>query len=431
MKPRTLSGRQARRACLAVWLVTALVTSGASAALAWQDPVDDLARVRAEVATIRELRFTVDPDPVVLSRPALRARLVETFRVEAERTNFATEARAFRTFGLYPDNLPIAPLLIESSTVSLVGLYLPDTDELILVGDDDAQLGGLEEWTYAHELVHALQDQQLGLDQLFNARRVENDDVALALGALIEGDASLVTTIYLESHPEVLPGLIIGSLGTLPGALRIGGVPPVLAHTGAFTYAAGERFVERLKEEGGWEAVNAAYVDPPVSTEQILHPEKYLERDDPTPVTLPDLAPAFDEAWNLIHENALGELQIGVLLDDQAVGEFAPVSATASDATAGWDGDTYQLWVDERGHEALVWRSVWDTTTDANEFATAIRDREAERYGTTWEAIGHGSGALNAADVSLRVKRAGDRVIYILAPEAEIADALLDRLGGA
>ncbi|MDQ3779804.1 MAG: hypothetical protein M3354_04530, partial [Chloroflexota bacterium] len=170
--------------------------------------------------------------------------------------------------------------------------------------------------------------------------------------------------------------------------------------------------------------------DPPVSTEQILHPAKYLERDDPTPVTLPDLAPAFDEEWNLIHENALGELQIGVLLDDQAVGEFAPVSATASDAAAGWDGDTYQLWVDERGHEALVWRSVWDTTTDANEFATAIRDREAARYGTTWEAIGHGSVELNAADVSLRVKRTGDRVTYILAPETEIADAMLDRLGG-
>lgn len=424
-------GRRARRFCLAVCLGVALGASGAPAVLAGQDGAADLAQVQDEVAAIRDLPFVADPTPVVLDRSELGARLIEQFRVEAERGNLAVEARAFRAFGLFPEGMAIASVMIGSSAADIQGYYDPETDEMVLVGDDDDQLSGLEELVFAHELVHALQDQRLGLDQLTTLYRTTPDDEALALAALIEGDASLVQNLYLESHQEVMPGLVIGALRMLNGGGARVDVPPVLAHTTNFRYGAGEIFAERLKDEGGWEAVNAAYSDMPVSTEQILHPAKYLERDDPTPVMLPDLAPAFDEGWNEIHENTLGELQIAVLLDDQAVGEFAPLAADASDAAAGWDGDTYQLWAGDDGREALVWRSVWDSAADASEFTEAIRKREAERYGAAWEAIGHGSVELNADDVSLRVKRAGDRVTYILAPDADIADALFERLGGA
>jgi hypothetical protein len=420
--------RSGRRPLLPCALVALLLAGGVPPATAGvQD--DELARVRREVAGLRGRSFATDVEPVYLDRRQLRRRLIEILRAEGEAQDVPGYTRALRVFGLAPEGVPLLPLQLDAATVGVVGLYLPETDEMILIGEDDGSLSALEELTYAHELVHALQDQRFDLDALTAETRTASDDAGLAFSALIEGDASAVDTAYLEAHPELTPGILGATLGSLPGLLRLDAAPPLFAHTGLFSYGAGEVFVNALREEGGWDAVDAAYADPPTSTEQILHPEKYLgPRDEPTPVDLPDLAPALGAGWARVHENALGELQTAVLLANQEEDGFAPLPDTATEAAAGWDGDRYALW-SEGEAEVLLWRSVWDDADEAEAFVAALRARDAGRTGERWTAAG-GTGLI-AGDRALRIRRVGADVTYVVAPTLALADAVLAEVGEA
>jgi hypothetical protein len=138
----------------------------------------------------------------------------------------------------------------------------------------------------------------------------------------------------------------------------------------SFIYMNGLQLARALHKRGGWDALNEAYAHPPASTEQVLHYRtKYLgERDEPTPVELPDLSEAVGESWTLAADDVLGELYVQTLFRHQL--SFA----RARKPSRGWDGDRLHLYLpaDEAGGAyVLVWSTVWDTGQDAAEFAEA------------------------------------------------------------
>jgi hypothetical protein len=260
-----------------------------------------------------------------------------------------------------------------------------------------------------------------------------NGDQALATIALYEGDAVAGSAAYLEGHPELVGALL----------REVGRDSPVMDEAPAsveiallFPYFTGATFVDRLLGEGGWDAVDAAYGDMPTSTEQILHPLKYLERDEPSRIALPDLTTALGAGWRVVDENTLGELQTAVLLADFAPGEgFNGITGeialpeAARNAAAGWDGDRYALWEDVAGgRETLVWRSVWDTPEDARAFSRAL----AQFGNTRWNGVFNGESpddvALVTPEIAARILLDGQEVLYVQAPDLTLADAALAAL---
>jgi hypothetical protein len=144
-----------------------------------------------------------------------------------------------------------------------------------------------------------------------------------------------------------------------------------------FPYVYGFDFVLYLKQHGGWEGVNRAYQDFPVSTEQVLHPEKYLDhRDMPTLITLPTL-PETAHKWQEIEQNTLGEFNISILLDGYLT------SADARTASAGWDGDRFALLKHAESQNVLLtWYTAWDSEQEAKDFfhkKAAFLDRRYAR----------------------------------------------------
>jgi hypothetical protein len=113
------------------------------------------------------------------------------------------------------------------------------------------------------------------------------------------------------------------------------------------------------------------FEDPPASTEQVIHPERYEASDDPIDVTLPEgLVAAMGAGWSLGLEDTFGEYQMSIWLE---VGGIEP-SAAAS-AVAGWGGDrmaylTGPIRAPEAA-DALVWSTEWDTAADAMAFQQA------------------------------------------------------------
>jgi hypothetical protein len=257
-----------------------------------------------------------------------------------------------------------------------------------------------------------------------------SDDQALAVTALYEGDAMAGSLDYLLANPGLAARL---AFAVEPASAALDQAPPVLAIWLIFPYVQGQEFVTALRADGGWAAVDAAYADLPASTEQILHPEKYLARDEPTAVTLP--APTvLGDGWTVVDENNVGELQTAILLAELAPGEGVNglmgtinLPRGARQAAAGWDGDRYSLWSDGAA-EVLVWRSVWDSAEEATEFARALQTREERRFGGLFAGDTAGDLTMVAGDHALRIVQDGTDVRYVLAPTPELAEQALAAL---
>jgi hypothetical protein len=204
-----------------------------------------------------------------------------------------------------------------------------------------------------------------------------------------------------------------------------------------FPYTSGAAFVDRLLGEGGWDAVDAAYADMPASTEQILHPLKYLERDEPSLVALPDLTTALGAGWRVVDEDTLGELQTAVLLADFDPGEgFNGITGDialpefARNAAAGWDGDRFALWEDGE-RETLVWRSVWDTPQDARAFSRALAQFGDGRWPGHFNGESPDDVALVTSEIAARILLDGQEVLCVQAPDLTLADSALAALESA
>jgi len=148
-------------------------------------------------------------------------------------------------------------------------------------------------------------------------------------------------------------------------------IPAVLRESLLFPYLGGVGFVQAYWKEAG--RVPPLGPRMPVSTEQVMHPERFLEGsvDAPTDVRFRGEAPP---GWALVHTDDLGEMETRVLLR-----EFLPDREAADRAAAGWDGDRFRL-LDTPSGEAFVWVSVWDSERDALQFESAVRSAMTARY---------------------------------------------------
>ena len=285
---------------------------------------------------------------------------------------------------LVPPGTQLEPAMQRLFTTQLVAFYDPRTGSLaVATGAIDA--GGpaqrvlttvtgrdlVGEVIVAHELTHALQDQHWGLPTDAETATATNTDRVLARRALLEGDATWASfaTVGGGRLDDDTRARVLAQLGGLRGQLAtsVPDVPPLLRDTLAFQYQDGARFVDQLLARGGWPAVDRAEADPPTSTEQVLHPERYLAsaRDIPARVDVAGTASLARAGFEPILTDTLGEAVIRIY----ASRTLSP--AEAGRVADGWDGD--RLLAFARGTDlVIVWMTAWDTDADAVEFADAL-----------------------------------------------------------
>ena len=215
----------------------------------------------------------------------------------------------------------------------------------------------------AHELTHILQGEH------FEIPKPKTTDEKNALDALIEGDAGFVGSRYLLEHG--------GEAGQrTPEAL----LKPMDA-LWLFPYIYGEPFVKYVYERYGWSGVNKLYQDPPTSTAQVLHPEKYLSGWRPKRVEPP---PPPSGGWTLMLQDVMGEFFIRQVLRSHLSGLEANRSAE------GWLGDVLQIY-ERDGVYMLRWKILWEDRGEAMEFLSSFKRIlsvvEAEKLGeASWKA---------------------------------------------
>ena len=339
--------------------------------------------IRSQVETIRGLKPTASVEPVVIDAAQLATNLEREFDATYTPAMLKDAEDELITLGLLPAGTSLRAITLAFQSGQVAGYYSPGEDKLFVVSRT-ASVGPVDESTYSHEFTHQLQDQHIGLDKL-GIDVADQGDRSLARLALVEGDAVSVQTTWMTENltPAELGQVLAAGLD--PAALKaFNDAPPYLRETSLFPYQDGLNFVLRLLAGGGYAAVDAAFADPPDSTEQVLHPEKYLTREQPMVVKAPaDPTGQSGAGWSVAAEDTLGELLLRIWLTQ---GGVAP--GTARDAAAGWGGDRLVLLRGPDGMLRIVLETVWDTVADADAFAAAAQTAATSLHGSVERSTG-------------------------------------------
>ena len=373
-----------RRNSLLGILVLGLLTLTPSAQVNQPDASELLKLAEETLADVSRLRELPVKSPItkgISTRQQIKAYLLERIEEEYPAEELSIEQKALAKLGLIPPELDLLQALLQLLIEQVAGFYDPKTGRLYVADWVPAKM---QRPVLAHELTHALQDQHFGLKK-FLKRIPGNDDASLARNSLIEGEGlAIMMDVVLEPFGQnflMIPDIVQTNRAQLQATSEqyraFREAPRYLREILMFPYTHGANFLQYFRKRHSWREVSRLYSDLPQSSEQVLHPEKYLDdRDDPSPLSGPPLL-ELPGLWKSIYQNVLGEFVLSLLLQ-----EFLD-ETTAAQGSRGWDGDSIVLMESRGGKLALVLRSVWDSEQDAQEFFTAYRQLLERKYPDT------------------------------------------------
>jgi hypothetical protein len=410
------------------------------------------------VADLRGKPFKEMVKPKLMNRVELAKEMTEQFKLELTPAELHLMEATFKVFGLAPESLNIEKTMVQLYTEEVGGFYDPRTKAMVLIHDNPsteakAKQKGIFDWfskpkssfdkeeqktTLAHELTHALQDQLFDLESQTKLVS-EDDDMTLAYSSLVEGDATLVMFVdmgradgssddLLQMDPQVAEAMFGMLKMTLPMASgsTYRTAPRIFRESLLFPYMNGMAFSIYLTRRDRFREIDRAFASPPVSTEQILHPEKYLfQPDQPVTITIPETESLLGDGWNHLGGNCMGEFQTAIMLGDVDV---------QRKAAAGWDGDRYEVYESKQNdgttNRAVIWASVWDSVADAEEFASTYKKYVERKIRQLNEAAKETAESTNETPNSnrwkLSIQQDDDRVILVQGLDEDLAGLVID-----
>ena len=378
------------------------------------DPTEELMNtIGSRVSVIRQIFALTPVEREIIDREELKIRLREDLEENRERTD-AIEA-LYVTMGVMDRETDLHELLIGILGEDVLGFFDAEEKKLFVV-KDAPEFGPVETVTYSHEFAHSLQQERFDIHAISERLRDRMDEFR-AFRALVEGDASIAELFYTFQYmsEDERAEAIAAARNRAPSPIQT--APHLLRRTIRFPYIEGAQFVASLYLSiNAWDVVNGAFEQLPQSTEQILHPEKYLLGEAAVDVTLPDLSAALGDAWTLVRQDTLGEFLILAYLEVEVSPEEASVAAQ------GWGGDAYLLFRGPAGEDLLVSSATWDTEDDAHEFFNTFVEFTELRTGGEWEVLseeGRLTRIMNLADQTIYIDQGGPETTLIFAPDLE------------
>jgi hypothetical protein len=263
--------------------------------------------------------------------------------------------------GLVPRDFGYRATMLRLLSEKLAGLYDPHLGTM-MIRDDLSPVDA--ELTLLHELVHALQDQYYDLDEIV-AWTKDDTDRSAALSCLAEGDATLVMLDAMAQNEEQapLPGRILQEK-MAEEAAALSDIPPIIQRSLSAPYQDGLNFVFALKNRGGWAAVDAAWASPPTTSEQILHLDKFDQKEAALVVEVPKSPGA---SFDLVLHDTWGEQNLRLAFEEWLSPE------KARKAAAGWGGDRIVAYQSDT-QIAVAWHIDADNEGEAREMSTALAE---------------------------------------------------------
>lgn len=422
--------------------------------------------IAAKVAKLRGLAQKRPIQRGVMQKDGIRARLVERIGDEYTNDEIAAEALALKRFRMLPETMDYKQVVIELLTDQIAGFYDPIERQLYIAGWQQGGFGAMgDDMIMAHEIDHALQDQHFDLRAFIKPIK-KNGDASVARQALIEGDGTALMVEYMLNdmgvqfspwqndavldmlRPQMTASMATGKLAEAPLILR---------ESLIFPYLGGLEFIAHFRRRHPWKRIDAMYRKPPLSTEHILHPDKYEDYERPVRIAVAPVAAL--AGFELVYENVHGEAGMDVLLRQHMIEAAKPAPGAGKarrnpdhapgrdpaktdeairhkieQAAAGWGGDRMAVFA-PAGHGGGVAGtvgisySVWDQPADAIEFFDLLSDAMPSLSGGSRSAASDSrieyrdpAGAVYLAE------RKGNAVVMVLGALPAQAPALLGQV---
>lgn len=360
-----------------------------------QEELDALAEViLPRVGEIRGWAWK-EPVPVGITTPDEFIEFAEkSFDEEYGAKRLEGMTSSYVLFGLMPEEMNFQETMMDMLRSQVGGYYDPKEGKFFMMSTFNK--GAMADYIMAHELCHALDDQYFDLEKMFEDY-AGNSDREFAIRCAVEGSASSAGNLYLmkgiqNNWLDASTMIDADMIGSMMGSMDK--VPPYFIISMSLPYIDGNTFVLRQTSEAFMGAMVMAPTDedlqymfrnPPTSSEQVLHPEKYWDEetfDAPIEVEVPDRTEALGSGWSLVDTDTLGELGCAMLVMKNVPTAMAVSMGSARMAvpeSSGWGGDQYRAYLHEDGRKMMSWSTVWDTELDAVEFAEALRNRGMKR----------------------------------------------------
>jgi len=384
--------------------------------------------IQQNVEDLRGLGFQGEVSAYLITRLKARTVLEDIYRsAGGSEAQLEDEKRELVALGLVKPTYNLIDTVLNSLADAVGGFFDPLTKRLFIIGGG---LGAVERFVYSHEFAHALVDQHFPFDRLGAYPVCQRDqDQCRAITGLVEGDATLVMSQWLPyASPQDF--LELSDYTPPKQALPEQFPPPFAVKDSEFPYQHGTAFVRSLHDRGNWAEVNRAYANLPLSSEQILHPEKYLAGERPQEVHPPALEGSLGEGWRPLANDTLGEWGTYLLLGYSADLDAQLLDGTALSAAQGWGGDRYLVYYQEATQQTLLaalWR--WDNDPEAVEFHQALHQHLNSRFrGLT--LLRSAGACWQAPDQVSCIYQRGSGVLWILAPDEAVLDSVLGAYAG-
>jgi hypothetical protein len=381
-------------------------------------------QIQAQVISIRGLQPTEPVTRNTLTPAQLHDKVINDFFKDYTSADEAKDLRELSLLGLLNPDFDLHDFYINLYSEQIAGYYDPETKMMYVVSGE--AFSGPEKDTYAHEYTHVLQDQNYdllhGLKDNPEYCKTHTEYCA-AVDALIEGDATNTETIWLMQYATAQDKQDIVNFYSTYKSPVYDSAPPFMKEDFLFPYSQGYTFVQYLLSIGNEAGVDKAYRNPPVDTEQILHPELYPS-DTPIDINLPDFSATLGTGWIEETRNVMGEWYIYLIFADGIDPNYQLPKSTAQTAAAGWGGDTYVLYYNDTSQQsAFIMRSQWDTMQDADQYWNALVDYSTLRWGTADQNQGFNVVWQGQSEGTVTLKRNGNDILWLITPDQASADS--------
>jgi len=309
-----------------------------------------------------------------------------------------------KKFGLLPREFDLKTYLVGLLREQVAGYYDPKTKTVNLLDWVDPEE---QKPVLAHELTHALQDQNFDLEKWMKAADVDlarekrqpttadiaKDEEIAVRQALVEGQAMVVLLEYtlaptgqsVTNSPQIVDAVKQGMLVGTADSILFRESPLFLKETLTFPYRYGLDFVVALlSKQGKDKAYGGVLRNPPATTRQIMEPDKYLSGEKVGPMVAPDFGRIFRN-YELFDAGAFGEFDVAIFID-----QFAGVDR-AHELYPHWRGGYYyaaRAKNDTSAPLGLMYVSRWSSSERAAQFAAIYARSLAKRYRRAREPLG-------------------------------------------
>src|SRR6202789_1187679 len=324
--------------------------------------------VLAQMSKILDLPIKEPLKKTLRSKQEVRDYLIREDKEDKNDAERYADDKAPEAFGLISKDFPLDSFMLDVLTDQVAGLYDPKAKEFYIA---DWIPVDEQKTVMSHELTHALEDQSFRIDDWIKAAR-PNDDAELARDSVSEGSAMAAMVDYqmmdqkmgVRNLPDVSLLIRNGAVAEMDKDPKLSKAPAFIRDELLFPYLAGTGFTQEfLKAHSGWKDIHLVFENPPVSTQQILHPDLYLNGTKPVAVALPTWKGVVPDNWKLFEENTMGEFGVGEVLK-----QFRKDNSEDPLSTA-WKGDRYAVFEDAKSKTTpLVFRLVLDSPEDAARF---------------------------------------------------------------